>query len=75
MSAPKPKVIKCVKCGKRLRNIHEPWNVELKNGKVQWYICPDCQSPEQNVEAEINEATLHYGTLPDGRIIGFPKEG
>jgi hypothetical protein len=36
-------------------------------------LCPDCQTPEENAEAAINEATLEYGVSVDGRLLGRPK--
>jgi hypothetical protein len=36
-------------------------------------ICPDCQTPEEHVEAEINLATLDYFRDEHGRMVGRPK--
>lgn len=67
--------MKCVKCGKKNRGRGD-WNVEIKNGVAQWIICPSCQSPEQNAEAAINEATTDYtGPNAFGLFTGRPKVG
>lgn len=74
-----PKVIRCSRCGRRLRNpasqAGKGWNVEMKGGEARAYLCPDCQTPEENAEAEINEATLDYFRLPGGQVFGQPKAG
>jgi hypothetical protein len=45
------------------------WNYTTKAGVIVGYLCPGCQSPEQNAEAEINEVTRQYlGTDALGRI-------
>lgn len=49
------------------------WNVEMKTGVPQWLLCPNCQTVSQNMEAEINYATLDYGTDAFGRVIAIPK--
>jgi len=53
------KVIKCSRCGKRMRR-GDGWNMSFRRGFLIGYLCPECQSPEENAEAEINEATLDY---------------
>jgi hypothetical protein len=52
----------------------ELWNIVVESGYITGLICPDCQTAEENTEAEINAATLDYcGMLPDGRLIAQPK--
>lgn len=63
---------KCSACGRRHRNQGD-WNATVKGGVVVGILCPDCQTPEQNVEAEINMATLDYGRDAQGRLRGKPK--
>jgi hypothetical protein len=47
----------------------------LDAGVVVGLLCPQCQTPEENAEAEINAATLIYEVGPDGRIGGRPRLG
>ena len=52
-------VIKCDRCGRRYRG-HGEWNIVLSQGIATGFLCPDCQTPEENAEAVINEATVDY---------------
>lgn len=70
----KPKVIRCDKCGRRQRSVGG-WNVTMSRGVVVGNTCPTCQTPEENAEAEINQATLEYREGPFGRIFARPKIG
>lgn len=63
---------RCSRCGRRLRSM-TGWNVNVVAGNVVDFICPACQSPEENAEAEINEATIRYSTDAFGRLVGTPK--
>lgn len=65
-------IIRCSACNRRLRS-PDGWNCTIKSGVIVGYICPTCQTPEQNAEAEINEATLDYGRDGSGRVTGKPK--
>ena len=67
-----PKVGKCERCFKRYRGSGE-WNVTARAGVVVGLRCPACQTPEENAEALVKEATLVYGRLPDGRVITRPR--
>jgi hypothetical protein len=49
------------------------WNAVLSRGVATGALCPDCQSPEENAEAEVNAATLRYGQDGLGRVRGWPK--
>jgi len=51
------------------------WNAIAENGVITGIICPSCQTPQENAEAAINEATLAYSVRPDGRFISRPKAG
>lgn len=69
------KVTKCSRCRRRMRR-NDGWNTGFKAGIVVGYLCPSCQSPEENAEAEINEATIDYSTgVVDqfGRLWATPK--
>lgn len=52
------------------------WNAVFRSGVVHSYLCPACQTPEENAEAEINEATLNYsagGVDWLGRVYAAPR--
>lgn len=66
------KVIRCDRCRRRYRG-HGEWNVIGRQGAIVGLLCPSCQTPEENAEAEINAATLDYVTGPDGLVRTFPK--
>lgn len=66
------KAIRCERCNRRYRNQGD-WNVELKGGLPVFYLCPACQTPEENTQAVIHEATLNYHHTAGGLIYGTPK--
>jgi hypothetical protein len=66
------RTIRCTSCRKVCREMYG-WNMDLKSGVVVGFLCPTCQSPEENAEAEINMATLEYARDPLGRIVGRPR--
>lgn len=70
----KAKVVRCDRCRRRQRNI-AGWNVTMSRGVVVGNTCPDCQTPSENAEAEVNMATLEYTQGPFGRIYARPKIG
>ncbi|GMA33525.1 hypothetical protein [Litorihabitans aurantiacus] len=53
------KVEKCMRCRRRYRG-HGEWNLQYDLGREVGVLCPDCQTPEENAEAVINEATIDY---------------
>lgn len=65
-------IVRCSECNRRMRST-AGWNCTIKSGVIVGNTCPTCQTPEQNAEAEINEATLDYGQDQFGRVIGKPK--
>ncbi len=67
-----PKGQRCKRCGKKYRGRGD-WNAELRNGVVLYLLCPRCQTPEENAEAAIREATTVYGRDAFGRVTGRPK--
>lgn len=71
--------ISCKRCGKRVRATRkgiEGWNIEAHRGIVFGFLCPGCQTPEENAEAEINSATLDYeGADAFGFLRARPKGG
>jgi hypothetical protein len=64
----------CDRCGRRLRNPGPDceWNVIVELGVITGLICPNCQTPAENAEAAIHEATLDYAVI-DGRLAGRHK--
>ncbi|KKB98576.1 hypothetical protein [Mycolicibacter arupensis] len=71
------KARRCERCGKRLRSLAaaEGWNVRAEGGYPVGLICPGCQSPAENAEAIIHEATLDYGLDEFGRMVARVKGG
>ena len=54
-------IIKCVRCGKaEFVGNAKLWNVDFNKGVPTCFICPDCQTQEEFIEAEVNEATTDY---------------
>jgi hypothetical protein len=49
------------------------WNMTLAEGVVVGLHCPQCQTPEESAEAEVNAATLTYELSADGKIGGYPR--
>ena len=66
------KTMKCERCNRRYRGTGE-WNSNFRSGVLVSLLCPGCQTPAENAEAAINEATLRYGIDALGRHVAFPK--
>lgn len=64
--------VRCSECRKVCRGT-TGWNSVLKSGSLVGFLCPTCQTPEQNAEAEVNQATLEYGRDHLGRVTGRMK--
>lgn len=64
--------IRCGGCGRHYFGEDE-WNATMTAGHPTGYTCPECQTPEQNAEAEINDATLDYSLDEAGRVIAHLK--
>lgn len=56
------KVIRCQRCSRRMRS-PEGWNTVKRLGVDVGYLCPDHQTPEENVGAAVNEATIDYSKM------------
>ena len=54
--------VHCYRCERKSRN-YAGWNIEFDNGHAVGFLCPNCQTPEENAEAVINEATIDYSNL------------
>lgn len=59
-----PKITRCRECGKRMRN-PKGWNVEMIAGIEAGYLCPDCQTIEEDLVAELN-LTLGRSSVTEG---------
>lgn len=69
-------VIDCQRCGKsEFLGIaaEQGWNVELKDGAVDYFLCPNCQTEAEHLEAHINESTVLCEVGGDGLVRGFSK--
>lgn len=61
------KTIRCDRCRRRCRNT-AGWNADLIAGLIVGYLCPDCQNPQEDLEAELNlilNQADGYTTRPD----------
>jgi hypothetical protein len=65
-------LIRCDRCRRRCRRL-EGWNVVGDKGVIVGHLCPDCQTPEENAEAEIKAATLNYFRDSQGRVFTTMK--
>ncbi|MFC9769332.1 hypothetical protein [Rhodococcus jostii] len=63
--------IRCSRCRRRWRGAAN-WNITLDFGVPTEIICPDCQTPDEHAEAEINEATTEV-SVRSGRIAMHQK--
>jgi hypothetical protein len=77
------KVIRCDRCRRRMRDM-TGWNVNMIAGLVVGHLCPECQAPQEDLEAELNLITgrsdfvdmgsLPPAVLPPGLPPGLPPE-
>lgn len=67
-------MIKCSRYGQRHKG-RGGWNYVFRGGARVCVYCPDCQTPEENAEAAINEATLEYAMDEQGRPMARHKIG
>ncbi|UUE19877.1 hypothetical protein [Microbacterium sp. J1-1] len=74
MTMTKNTTISCSRCRRKTKFKRSTgWNAAFIQGAVAGFICPTCQTPEENAEAEINEATLTYKIDAFGRTIATTK--
>lgn len=70
-------MLRCGRCRKRLRNLHtveaNGWNAVVDMGIVTAVLCPSCQTPLENLEAAVNDATTEVVGTVGGRLVGRPK--
>ncbi|MGY5124366.1 hypothetical protein [Streptomyces nigrescens] len=73
--------IRCSRCNRRYRKWSagaDQWNAVLEEGYFTGiYLCPRCQTPEENLEAEVKESTLDYerGHLDEQGRMRTPAKG
>jgi hypothetical protein len=67
--------IECIRCRRELGKIEsaEGWNVIVEQGHSVGYVCPGCQTPEENAEAVIHESTLEHGVDDRDRRVTHTK--
>ncbi|MFJ7279351.1 SNF2-related protein [Kitasatospora sp. NPDC098663] len=61
-------VLRCASCGRGYERAadRDQWNGDFKRGVLKAVICPKCQSPDQVLEAVVNDA-LRFAALPGAR--------
>jgi hypothetical protein len=73
MTGRRARVVMCKRCTATtfLDKPKAGWNMVYDKGYLTGYLCPGCQSPEENAEAEINEATVKPTGMDEfGRVWG-----
>jgi hypothetical protein len=65
-------MIRCSRCDRKYKG-RGNWNHVFRGGACVGALCPDCQTPEENAEAAINEATLDYSVDEQGSPMARPK--
>lgn len=71
------KIKRCARCNRRLRSGAD-WAVSMTDfddhsyGVVAEIWCPDCTTPEEHIQREINDATVDYIWSGD-RVAMYPK--
>jgi len=70
----------CYRCRRRFGGSDEHdadrWNAVFRGGHPMALLCPDCQTEDEDAEAERNLARIDYvagGRLPDGRFFAQIK--
>ena len=54
-----PEVALCMRCNRDIRDSEDQaeWNAAMSDGRVVGFVCPDCQTPEENAEAVVRDAS------------------
>lgn len=66
----KKAAVRCSRCHRRCVN-DKDWNTMWKQGVLVGFVCPDCQTPEESLEARVNQSVYDYDRMqsdPDGRM-------
>ena len=54
-------LITCGRCGKtEYVGNAEGWNTVFDKGVITGHLCPNCQTTEEDIEAQVNEALIDY---------------
>ena len=57
-------LVECLRCGKtEFAGNADNWNAVFDAGVIVAFLCPDCQTDEENIEAQVNEATIDYSKM------------
>jgi hypothetical protein len=67
-----PKIRRCSRCNKRMRN-PQGWNVEMIASIEAGYLCPGCQTVEEDLDAELN-LTLGRSTVGKRIKVNGPED-
>ncbi|BDM69926.1 hypothetical protein HEK616_34130 [Streptomyces nigrescens] len=69
--------IVCDRCKRPMRGGGDGWNAVFDEGYAIGYLCPDCQTAEENAEAEVHEATLDCsaGHVDEDGRVRWPVKG
>ena len=67
---PEPK--SCSRCGRRWRG-EDGWNTEDVAGIEIGVLCPDCQTTEEDLDAELN-LTLGRSTVAETLVVHGPED-
>ena len=59
------KVVKCSRCGKRMRRM-DGWNAVFKNGSAVAFVCPDCLTEWERLEMVVNASILESDSATCG---------
>lgn len=57
-------VVRCGRCRRRMRGLGGGWNADFIAGLIVGYICPDCQTPQEDLDAELNLITGASDMVP-----------
>lgn len=69
------RIARCDRCGRKVRNDRHA-NTVFKAGAIAGFLCGRCQTADESLEAQINEATIDYATTTTdafGRAVVSPK--
>lgn len=56
-------LIECERCGKvefAGMATAQKWNVTVKDGIISGFLCHECQTDEEDIEAQVNESLIDY---------------
>ena len=66
---------RCRDCRRKFRDATDQndWSFHLRDGAIDSFLCPDCQSSEDRAELDVHDSLVDYAqmTVKDGRL-GIP---